>query len=208
MKRTRTLLTASIATMLALALTGCSSLIEQALTVVQSSEEMQAGAGALRENGSSDQSTRSERGHIVKQVGEPIEIVDDATQESVLTFVVSDIVVDPVCEGEHSGTPTNGVFLQVDIDVVATSEFEGYFIIGVGGNWQWVDTKGNVTDVELGSFEAYLCQRDEQRLPVSVEQGEHVTGSLILDVTTREGTLVYADHLGSGWEWEVPVRQG
>lgn len=66
-------------------------------------------AGGLNSNGA-----RSERGSLIKTVGQQFGVGNDPANPEA-NFVVTAITVDPACTGPNAKAPENGHFVKLDI---------------------------------------------------------------------------------------------
>lgn len=156
---------------------------------------------------------RSKRGNLVKEVGEPALIVFPGQEsEPIVNFVVKDIMVDPACPRDIAQPPEIGHFvvLEIEAETGAQPIFEEAF----GGQkyqfnpnwWKFVDAKGTTAN-STTSQATYACLEEAEYLPMEIGSMERVTGKLVLDIPTTEGTLIFDDPLsGATWEWEVPAK--
>lgn len=155
----------------------------------------------------SNEPAKSERGNLIKHVGESAGIGDADPLD--VEFTVKGITVDPECTGEYSQPPKNGHFIKLDIDVTTSAEAKGDFAFSF---WKWIRPDGMTSNLNPGQGAAqYLCLSDAEKLPDSIGPSEMVSGSIVLDVPDAEGILIsqpsYAGVTGSWyWEWAVPAE--
>lgn len=147
----------------------------------------------------------SDRGHLIKQIGETAGLSNASGSEDWVDFTVTGITPEAACTSEYYSAPENGYFVRVDMDIVTTPQLQGEFLVNINNQWKWIADNGTTANSEPMSGAAWGCLADSERLPSAVGPAESVTGSLILDVPSTSGTLVYAPSGSSGWEWVVPA---
>lgn len=153
-----------------------------------------------------DEPARSDRGNLIKEVGQPAGIGPlDGGGPNTVDFVITNITVDAACTNEFAQTPMNGHFIRVDMDVTTTSEFDGLFMVQTNGVWKWVDANGTTANSDPATGSGYMCLNDAEMLPDTIGTGEKATGAVVLDVPTTEGFLVFSQGPDAGWEWAVPA---
>lgn len=141
----------------------------------------------------------SERGNLIKKVGDVFGL--GSVDESVASFVVTNITVDPQCTSEFAEAPEFGHFVRLDVEGETTADLPGelYF---AGGSWSAIADNGTTFNGDPWSYAAVTCVDDVERLPSIIGPGERVAGAVILDVPTPSGVLVLSPEPGLGWEWE------
>lgn len=149
---------------------------------------------------------RSERGNLIKTVGEPAGYTEAADQEeNVVNFQVNALTFDPACTGQFAADhpAENGHLLQIDMEVATTPDLSIPFY-GGPGSWKWIDPNGVTANGFLGTAAAFACFESSEMLPDQIGPGEKAAGKVLIDVPTTEGTLVFTQGGGTGWEWAVP----
>ncbi|WP_139318481.1 hypothetical protein [Kocuria sp. CNJ-770] len=153
----------------------------------------------------------SERGNLVKELGEPAGFLAAGSDERVLTFAVKDIEVDPACTGEFAGEPEVGHFVAVDIEAETAAQptfdeaMQGQDYQFNPFSWKFIDANGTTAN-SVTSDGTYSCFSEAETLPDMIGAAERVTGKLVLDIPTTEGILVYEDPIsGTAWEWNIPA---
>lgn len=152
---------------------------------------------------------KSERGNVVKAIGEAAGIIGEDGQPLV-TFVVNSITPDVVCTQEYTEPAENGNFLAVDVSVqtspamtdpdalITSFDMSSYHFRTIAPN-------GTSSNADPDTFAAFSCLDDSVLLPSSIGPGENVTGVVVLDVETPQGILIYENSsIGDGWEWNYP----
>lgn len=145
---------------------------------------------------------KSERGNIVKQVGELAELKDEEGT-LVASFTVNSITVNPECTSELAevtGTePVNGALVGLDVTIETTPAYEAGSLLWGPWGWKAIDANGvTFNDVPLAIAS---CYPTEEVLAGEVGPGEKRIGKILLDVPTDSGVLVFNDM----WEWEYPA---
>lgn len=192
----------------ALALAGCSSAEP---TTDPTAPGVEA---ATAESAASPDPTESisTRGNLVKEVGEPAGVTLPGQEDApVVNFAVKGIQVDPACTSELAQAPEIGHFVVVDIEAETGSaaQFEEAFMgqdYQFNQNWwKFVDAQGTTAN-NIVSTPTYSCLPEAEALPMEIGPGERVTGKIVLDTPSTEGTLIFDDPIsGNAWEWEIPA---
>lgn len=152
---------------------------------------------------------RSERGNIVKGIGKAAGIIGE-DGEPLVTFVVNSITPDVVCTEEWAEPAENGHLLGVHVSVqtspamtepeslISSFDMSPY-------SFRTIAPNGTSSNADPGTFAAYSCLNDAVLLPSSIGPGENVTGTVVLDVETPQGILIYENGwIGDAWEWAYP----
>jgi len=150
----------------------------------------------------SDGST-SARNNISKAIGERAGEKNFDGTKRLDTFVVTRIVVDPVCVNAAT-PPANGHYLEVDMTVTSTDA------MGQAGanasldlspaNWNYYPT-GDDTGV-VASSAGDDCQVAVPALTPVVGPSTTTTGSIVLDVNDDSRWIALVPYSnGPGWEW-------
>lgn len=173
---------------------------------VQSSAAAQESAVAKDNPGA----TLSERGNIVRTVGQGAGLSDKSGNQAV-SFVVNKITLDPPCTGKYPRPAVNGHYLALDISAQGFPALKNLFGSGTfdlnASNWKLIAANGTTFNGRLNSGPALGCLADAEQLPDRVGVGEKITGTLILDVPATEGTLVFdPTFANSKWEWQYPAK--
>ncbi|UOQ58134.1 DUF4352 domain-containing protein [Leucobacter allii] len=149
----------------------------------------------------------SERGNLIKKLGETAGVVYNDDDVNDVELVIKSIVVDAPCTAEYALPSERGHFIRVDMDVVTTPNYPNTVLAQSNGSWKWIDANGTTANSDPATGTGYSCLADGERLPDRIGAGERVTGSVVLDVPTTEGTLVLSLDGGTGWEWVVPATE-
>jgi hypothetical protein len=150
---------------------------------------------------------KSARGNLIKSVGQGAGYTDENGKQ-VVTFTINKIAMDPVCTEQYAQAPQNGHFLALDVSVVtnpelATATGSGTFTMSPS-EWKLIAPNGTTFNGFL-SGSTFGCLPQTEQIPQSIGPAENVTGTLLLDVPSTEGTLVFKPvYLGAGWEWKFP----
>lgn len=153
--------------------------------------------------------SRSERGNVIKAIGEAAAIIGDDGQPLV-TFVVNSITLDVVCTEAGAEPAENGHLLAVDVSVqtspamadpdalISTFDMSSY-------SFRTIAPNGTSSNAAADSFATLFCLNDAALLPSSIGPGENVTGIVLLDVETPQGVLIYENvWISDAWEWNYP----
>ncbi|MGY1761039.1 hypothetical protein ACI79G_07085 [Geodermatophilus sp. SYSU D00779] len=151
-----------------------------------------------------DGPARSDRGNIIKQIGEEGgNSLDENSDELVFRFAVDAIRVDQECNSGYPQEPTNGHFIGIDVRAATTANLPPDFFVQMSADqFQVIGPDGlTVTDV-WGT--AYSCL-DSASSFTSDQLGpaQQYAGTVVIDSPVTSGTLVYK-HPGdtTGWEWQ------
>lgn len=144
------------------------------------------------------------RGNLVKEVGQlsGTGLTNDPDTIGA-RFVVTDIILDPACDGSYVDPPANGHYIAIHLNVETTPELAQDDFPWVGftdWDWQAFDADGKRLNDPIGN--AYTCMDSAQILPSQIGPGQSASGYIVLDVASPTGFLVLAPY-GSptGWEW-------
>lgn len=155
---------------------------------------------AAAEEPAGDRVVVSERGNVVKAVGEPAGLTGpDGVPAFELT--VTGIAVAGSCPGRGvSVPPENGHFVVVDV-LAAVAEGRGGFM-PLGAETFGVVGPDGVTEAGTATTASWGCFEMSQLLPPFVGPGERGAGKVVLDTAHTSGTLVYRPLVADWWEWE------
>lgn len=144
-----------------------------------------------------------EAGNVVKDLGEPAEILTPDGEVSA-TVTVTEIRVLDSCPGEFASAPENGHFVVVSVEAsMSESGFAGDDLLLTGpAMWQVVAADGEASG-EVDTRAAWGCYETEERLPNAIGPGETASGYLVLDSDVTTGRLVYSLAPGGGWSWPI-----
>jgi hypothetical protein len=146
----------------------------------------------------------SERGNLVKNIGDTFSITPEDSDEILAAFTVTGITVDPECTGEFAEEAENGHLVKIDIEgQTEPTMTDGDFYFG---GWRVIAENGTTFNGNTSTVATYSCLPDEQLLPVSIGPGERVAGSVVLDVPTASGVVVLPIVGNNGWEWVYPAE--
>lgn len=156
-----------------------------------------------------DDRERSARGNLVGKVGD-IATLNPATDPELdlVTFSVTDIATDLACTTPYAEPPQNGHYVGVTMDVATapdpefTEHMYGDLYLG-SHSFKYVTAEGTTANDVVGN--AYMCLDETQLLPQEIGPGEQVTGTVVLDLPTVDGTLILEEMTtGQAWEWQIP----
>jgi len=196
-------LAAAASALLIVALSACSPVASTAPVETKASEPVPAATPSATPTPTpTPTSEKSTRGNFIKSVGVPFGFGEgDARAE----FTVNGITLDPACTAEYAEQPENGRFVKVDISG-RTGQIEEQVFFGIGA-WKVIADNGTTYNGDPQSSAAWMCLNDAERFPDAVGPGEQVTGSIIFDVPTPSGTLMFQPYGpgNGGWEWAYPA---
>lgn len=152
--------------------------------------------------------TRSERGNLVKSIGQPA-VINGASGQPAATMVLNNIQNSPQCTAPYASKPENGRFIRLNMDVSTGSAadmqsvlYDNKFYFSEA-NWKFIGADGKLVS-QPATVSTYSCIPPNQTIPLGMGPGEKTSGAVILDIPQEAGTLVYTDPLiHDGWEWQV-----
>lgn len=185
--------------------------VEPAASAGQNSpaaESAPAAEPSSPESPASAEGDTSDRGNLIKSVGEGATVTNKGTQ--VASFVINDITVGGKCTSEFASGPENGHFIFLDVSMKTEPELSEAISpnFGLAGmNWTAIAPNGTTSNADPASAAALMCLDDADALPSSLGPAQQATGQIVLDVANPKGTLVYTPMFSNaGWEWEYPVK--
>jgi len=163
----------------------------------------------------SDGST-TERGNIPKVVGQKAGMLSPDGRTRLVTFTVTRIVTDHKCVNAQPPAPSNGHYVEVDLDVITTADLgiegSGDTVTFAPVNWFYYPP------ADTGLIAAGLgatgpqddCQLSVPPLPDVIGRSQAVSGSVLLDVRAGSVYLAYAPGEACGcddlaWEWPLSL---
>ncbi|MBD1543911.1 DUF4352 domain-containing protein [Arthrobacter sp. IA7] len=152
---------------------------------------------------------KSPRGNLIKVPGQAASVTDNG--ETVASFVVKSIKLDPKCTSSSAMKPKNGHFLVLDVAMETTpalaKSVNPEFGISSSYAWKAIAANGTTFNGDLGTFEAVMCMNDAERFPSTLGPAEKATGKIVLDVPTTTGVVVHKQgFMSAGWEWSYPAK--
>lgn len=149
----------------------------------------------------------SQRGNLVKAMGEEAALLDP-NGEPMVTFTVHSIT-EGTCTEPFAEPPENGQYIFLDVSLSTAPDLlqdYGSAEFGLVGGWEVITPSGQTSNAMLESFGAFTCLPEAQQLPSWLGPGESARGTVVLDVPTPSGTLMFHDLIDStGWEWKYSV---
>jgi len=146
---------------------------------------------------------KSDRGNVIKQVGEEAYVTLLDRDERVVTFSIDAIRVDQPCNSGFADEPVNGHFVGIDVRAATTPNLPAdWFIQLSADNFQVIGPDGlTVTDV-WGT--AYSCLDTASSFTTDqLGPAQQYAGTVVIDSPVTSGTLVYKVPGGlTGWEWQ------
>src|SRR4051812_49220026 len=126
--------------------------------------------------------SRSERGNIPKVIGQKAGMLSPDGQTRLVTFTVTRIVTDPHCLNAGAPRPANGHYVEVDLQVVTTSDMgiedSGPTVTFAPGNWFFYppDTPGIIAGGTGATAPDDACELSVPALPDSIGASQSVSG--------------------------------
>lgn len=151
----------------------------------------------------------SERGNLMKRVGESSSITLDGQEDNpALNFVVNKIDVDPTCTTSYAEKSENGHFVTIDISAETGPQdqfkeaFYGTDFMFNPSEWKFITPAGTTAN-SVASGASYTCLEQADQIPM-MGPAERATGKIVLDVPDKTGILIYAPvALDQAWEWTL-----
>lgn len=171
--------------------------------------EISASAAPSASASTAPAAEKSERGNLVKQVGQGASLLGAPGGEPSVSFVINSITVDEPCTTEFATPPENGHFVILDVSVkteptLAESEIPQFYM--GSGDWKAIAPNGTTSNANAGTGPSYSCLTEAETLPQVFGPAEQATGKIVLDVENPEGTLIFKTPAAiSGWEWGYPA---
>lgn len=146
----------------------------------------------------------SERGNLIKQVGEGAGWTEDG--KTLAEFVVNSITVDPVCTAPYAEPSENGHLIALDVSIQTYPELAESLYPSFNLNpymMKIVAPNGTTSNAELGTMASFSCLTDTVSLPAEgVGPAEKMTGSIVIDSEVPTGTLLITADGRNWWEYE------
>lgn len=152
---------------------------------------------------------KSERGNLVKQVGQGASLLGGPAGEPTVSFVINSITVDAACTAEFATPPENGHFVILDVSVkteptLAESDIPQFYMSA--SDWKAIAPNGTTSNANAGTAASYGCLTQSESLPQTMGPAEQATGKIVLDLENPQGTLIFkAPAAMAGWEWTYPA---
>ncbi|MFT3968740.1 MAG: hypothetical protein QM695_00290 [Micropruina sp.] len=151
----------------------------------------------------------SERGHIVKEIGEWAGM-RDGNGDVAARFRVTKIDPNFRCTSGYSEKPQNGHYVGVWMEIKTTAAID--FGGGDGAapyfnttDWEATNSAGVTENDAEGN--GYSCARESDALPSQLGPRKSAKGVVVLDIKTEKGYLALVqDYMDYGWEWKLPSK--
>ncbi|NKG19367.1 MULTISPECIES: hypothetical protein [Paeniglutamicibacter] len=149
----------------------------------------------------------SDRGNLIKVIGQPAGTVNTAGDQTV-SFVVKKIDMKIKCNAPYATKAENGHLIGIKMDVQTFKElndpdYPGMTFDAHPSSWTFISKEGTTFNGDLGTSSAFMCLEDDDQLPNSIGPAQKATGWIVLDVPATTGTLIFSTQPGTGWEWEL-----
>lgn len=143
----------------------------------------------------------SERGYVVKEMGEPAFLIDSEVGDTLVTITISSITPNFTCTLPDAPPPAFGTHLAVSIEIAVADRVAevdpGFFTVDQDA-FRVFDTDGVAAQVDP----AVGCVEPIEVIPAEIQPGETVSGLVILDSVPTSGFLAwqYGTENSGGWE--------
>lgn len=147
----------------------------------------------------------SERGNVVKHIGDTAYIYADASRKTELArWTVTNITLDAPCTDEGAEPSENGHMVVMDVTVQTTKDLptDQTLYLGVTGYWQYVLKDGTISNAPVNGSAA-LCLPQADMLPSEIGPASKAQGKLVFDLPTTDGYLIYKGGYATGWEYPL-----
>lgn len=150
----------------------------------------------------------SDRGNLIKNIGQPAGMADANGDQSV-NFAVTDIKKNLKCNTGYPAKADNGHLIAVKMDVevkknFADPDYPGETFPTHSSAWKFISANGTTFNGDLGTDGAFNCLDDKQTLPSEgIGPAQKASGWIVLDVPAKTGTLIFDYYGTGGWEWEL-----
>lgn len=149
-----------------------------------------------------DAPPRSERGNIIKAIGQQAGVTGQCAQDCV-NFTVTDIATAPACDNPLE--PIDGRLLSVTLDITTQPDAPKDDMTGMFQTFNWAVVDGAGTTHSNGSGELMSpCLDDANAIGAYLSPGSHYTGTLLFDVPADSKILVLDMFGQASWEWNIP----
>ena len=198
----------ALGAVLCLSLAGCSAATPPAPNApnVKAIESGSTDSPASSPSSSTPPPMKSDRGGLIKVVGQPASMTN-ADNQPIVEFVITKIDTKPKCDGPYPEKSQNGTLIALKMDVQTYKEMnseEGISSFDAGSyGWKYISPEGTTFNGELGGIGAFSCMKESKTLPGNIGPAEKVTGWIVLDVPKADGTLILDPNWNGGWEWEI-----
>lgn len=139
--------------------------------------------------------SRSDRGNLIFSVGDEIDLSADGIPWA--TFKIDKITDKVKCTEEWADPRTKGrTLIGMTVSVRTEADSSGlrddFYLSGL--SWRFVDTNNVVFNGDLATDVTYSCLDESKILPALIGPGTKSKGLILLEVPSREGTLLSDDY--------------
>lgn len=185
-----------------LAITGCA---QQEASTPKAPVVESAAADSSSTSAPSPTASRSERGNVVKTLGEGAGVTAN-NGDALVEFSVNAIEIDPGCTSEYATPPENGHFIVLDVAMQTFPELADATEIASSYSLSPHDMKvvapnGTTSNASLATGSAYMCLANGEQFPSSLGPAEKAQGKIVLDSEVPSGVLVIGNYGAGGWEY-------
>lgn len=148
---------------------------------------------------------KSDRGNIIKQVGETAGYgVDRCGGEDCVSFVVTSIEPSAPCDFEPL-EPAKGDVIAVHLSIDTRPDVPEDMLLGIfqSHNWAVVDAEGTTHNNSSGEIMP-PCDTDPNGLG-EIRPGSHYEGVLNFDVPNGSKIMILDMFGNASWEWQIPA---
>jgi len=198
--------------LLALALAGCSGAATEPAAkpsdpVTADVDAVESATATPTQAPEQPEADTSQRGNLVKAIGETAGLLDRPGGEVWAEFQVTGIELGAECTAEFAEPAENGQFLVLSISMSTGTEwpadFQGMTLDFNPNDFSVVGPDG-ITENNLATFATYSCLPEGEIMADTIGPGENIVGKVVLDTAAPSGVVVYRPWYAAGslgWEW-------
>ncbi|MGP9781842.1 hypothetical protein ACT3UQ_05205 [Glutamicibacter sp. AOP12-B1-11] len=149
-------------------------------------------------------STRSDRGNLVKEMGQASSWLN-AAKEPTVNFRVDWIKANATCNDDYFPEPAKGMKrIEVHLTVETTKALaDGEYSPTITFSpflWKYIDANGQTYGGDIMAADGIRCESKPNPLPDEFGPAEKGKGWIMMDVPDLEGTLIYNQ---PGFEYDL-----
>lgn len=170
-----------------------------------SSTEKSSGTGGSKETKRTFESHgTSERGNLIKHVGDWAGIGPVGTEDMSVTFKIDKIELGAKCTSSYAEKPKYDQFVALEISIETFPELKdngGDFSMSSFDFGAFTSDGTRINDTQGNSW---ACEDVETQIPSNIGPGEKVKGRIILDLPKDASVITFSSYLTDGtWEWPL-----
>ena len=147
----------------------------------------------------------NERNLVPKEIGEEAGLIDNVTDDLLVSFSITEVRYDYPCVPWSSPPELDRfVGLHFEVNVPAVDFAEDGLVPGYSfflPDFQAFTSDGSQVDDPIGN--GLMCSDEADELPSFIEAGESDSGWIVLDLPLDATSVAYVSP-PHGWEWQLP----